>query len=227
MYFARTMPQKCFVVAIDGPSGTGKSSTAKEIARRLGIDYLDTGAMYRALSLKAASCGVEPTDAAGLGALAAKLDLQFPELGKVILDGEDVSAKIRSPEISGRVSSDCAHPEVRTLLVERQRQYAQGRSCALDGRDVGTVVFPDARYKFYVDCDPRVRARRRVAELESMGMRADFEEVLANLVERDRLDSTRQVGPLRRASDAILVDTSHLTFEEQVERILSVVRAGA
>ncbi|MBK8801797.1 MAG: (d)CMP kinase [Fibrobacteres bacterium] len=221
------MIHSCFVVAIDGPSGTGKSSTAKEIARRLAIDYLDTGAMYRALSLKALQSGVAPSDAAGLGTLAGQLDLLFPQPGQVILDGQDVSKAIRTPEISGRVSSDCAHAQVRTILVERQRQYALGRSCALDGRDVGTVVFPHARFKFYVDCDPRVRARRRVAELQAMGVHADYDDVLANLVERDRLDSTREVGPLRRANDAILVDTSHLTFEEQVERILSVVRAGA
>ncbi|QQS03157.1 MAG: (d)CMP kinase [Fibrobacterota bacterium] len=221
------MPQKCFVVAIDGPSGTGKSSTAKEIARRLAIDYLDTGAMYRALSLKASQRGVASDDADGLGRLASELDLLYPQLGQVFLDGVDVSKAIRTPEISGRVSADCAHPQVREVLVERQRQYALGRSCALDGRDVGTVVFPHARFKFYVDCDPRVRARRRLAELEAMGVHADYDEVLANLVERDRQDSTRAMGPLRRANDAILVDTSHLTFEEQVERILSVVRAGA
>lgn len=220
------MTQQCYVVAIDGPSGTGKSSTAKEIARRLGIDYLDTGAMYRALSLKAERTGVAPGDETGLGEIARGLDLLFPQPGQVLLDGQDVSRDIRTPEISGRVSSDCAHPLVREVLVERQRRYAQGRSCALDGRDVGTVVFPNARFKFYVDCDPRVRAKRRVAELTGMGVHADFDEVLANLVERDRLDSTRAVGPLRRASDAILVDTSHLSFQDQVERILSVVRSG-
>ncbi|HNY29844.1 MAG TPA: (d)CMP kinase [Fibrobacteria bacterium] len=220
------MTRQCYVVAIDGPSGTGKSSTAKEIARRLGIDYLDTGAMYRALSLKASRAGIAASDAVGLGELARTLDLLFPQPGQVLLDGEDVSKEIRTPEISARVSTDCAHASVREVLVDRQRRYAQGRSCALDGRDVGTVVFPDAKFKFYVDCDPRVRAKRRVAELSSMGVVADFDEVLANLVERDRLDSTRAVGPLRRAGDAIVVDTSHLTFHEQVERILSVVRSG-
>jgi len=150
----------------------------------------------------------------------------FPTPGTVILDGDDVSREIRSPEISGRVSADCAIPDVRRILVERQRDYARGRSCVLDGRDIGTVVFPDARFKFYIDCDPRVRARRRVSELQGLGMSADFDEVLSNLLERDLQDSTRAVGPLRRASDAVVVDTSHLSFEQQVERILSMVRAG-
>ena len=129
--------------------------------------------------------------------------------------------------VSARVSADCAVPKVREVLVQRQRDYARGRSCVLDGRDIATVVFPDARFKFYIDCDPRVRARRRVAELSALGMKCDYEEVLSNLVDRDRQDSTRSVGPLRRAPDAIVVDTSEISFEQQVERILSIVRSGS
>jgi cytidylate kinase len=216
-----------YVVAIDGPSGTGKSSTAKELSRRLGIDYLDTGAMYRGLSLRAQETGIEPGDARLLPALALELEFLFPVPGRVLLDGHDVSTAIRAPEISARVSADCAVPKVREVLVQRQRDYAKGRSCVLDGRDIATVVFPDARFKFYIDCDPRVRARRRVAELSAMGMKSDYEEVLSNLVDRDRQDSTRSVGPLRRAPDAIVVDTSEISFEQQVERILSIVRSGS
>lgn len=215
-----------YTIAIDGPSGTGKSSTAKELAKRLHIDYLDTGAMYRCLSLKAKEAGIQPGDAEQLPALAATLEFLFPEQGAVHLNGVDVSKAIRTPEVSGRVSMDCAIPAVREVLVDRQRAYGQGRSCVLDGRDIGTVVFPNARFKFYVDCDPRVRAKRRVAELVAMGHKADYDEVLANLLERDHLDSTRAVGPLRRAADAIVIDTSDISFEQQVERILSVVRAG-
>ncbi len=215
-----------FTIAIDGPSGTGKSSTAKELAKRLGIDYLDTGAMYRCLSLRAKEAGIEPGDAERLPELAKSLEFLFPEPGVVVLNGTDVSKAIRTPEVSGRVSSDCAIPAVREELVERQRAYGRGRSCVLDGRDIGTVVFPHAKFKFYVDCDPRVRAKRRVAELEAMGHKADYDEVFSNLLERDHLDSTRAVGPLRRAPDAIVVDTSNLSFEQQCERILSVVRAG-
>jgi len=215
-----------YTIAIDGPSGTGKSSTAKELAKRLSIDYLDTGAMYRGLSLKALEAGVAPGAADELFRLAQGLEFLFPQPGIVMLDGRDVSRAIRAPEVSGRVSTDCAVPAVREALVLRQRAYGQGRSCVLDGRDIGTVVFPDARFKFYVDCDPRERSRRRVAELQAMGMKADFDEVLSNLLERDRLDSTRAVGPLRRASDAIVVDTSHITFEQQVERILGIVRSA-
>jgi CMP/dCMP kinase len=216
-----------YVVAIDGPSGTGKSSTAKELSRRLGIDYLDTGAMYRGLSLRAHETGIEPGDARLLSALALELEFLFPVPGQVFLDGHDVSTAIRAPEISARVSADCAVPKVREVLVQRQRDYARGRSCVLDGRDIATVVFPDARFKFYIDCDPRVRARRRVAELSAMGMKCDYEEVLSNLVDRDRQDSTRAVGPLRRAPDAIVVDTSDISFEQQVERILSIVKSGS
>jgi CMP/dCMP kinase len=219
-------PASTFVVAIDGPSGTGKSSTAKELSRRLGIDYLDTGAMYRGLSLSAQDAGVEPGDADRLSSLAGGLEFLFPVPGQVILNGRDVSKAIRSPEISARVSADCAVPLVREVLVQRQRDYAKGRSCVLDGRDIATVVFPDARFKFYIDCDPRVRARRRVAELVAMGMKSDYEQVLSNLVDRDRQDSTRAVGPLRRAPEAIVVDTSEISFEQQVERILSVIRAA-
>lgn len=215
-----------YVVAIDGPSGTGKSSTAKELARHLSIDYLDTGAMYRALSYRAREAGIEPGDPVRLPGAASGLNLLFPIPGQVLLDGRDISSAIRSPEISSRVSADCAVPAVREVLVERQRAYSQGRSCVLDGRDVGTVVFPDARFKFYVDCDPRVRAKRRVVELKALGMKAEFDDVLTNLLERDRLDSTRAVGPLRRAADAIVIDTSDITFEQQVQRILSIVQAG-
>lgn len=217
---------KPYVIAIDGPSGTGKSSTAKELAKRLSIDYLDTGAMYRGLSLNAMEAGVAPGDAPALARIAQGLEFLFPQPGTVLLDGIDVSRAIRSPEVSGRVSTDCAVPAVREALVARQRAYSQGRSCVLDGRDIGTVVFPDARFKFYVDCDPRERSRRRVAELEAMGMKTDFDEVLSNLLERDRLDSTREVGPLRRASDAMVVDTSNITFEQQVEKILAIVRSA-
>ena len=215
-----------YTIAIDGPSGTGKSSTAKELAKRLKIDYLDTGAMYRCLSLKAKDTGIQPGDAERLAPLAATLEFLFPEPGTVILNGVDVSKAIRTPEVSGRVSVDCAIPAVREVLVDRQRAYGLGRSCVLDGRDIGTVVFPHAKFKFYVDCDPRVRAKRRVAELAAMGHKADYDEVLSNLLERDHLDSTRAVGPLRRAADAIVIDTSDISFEQQVERILSVVRAG-
>lgn len=217
---------KPYVIAIDGPSGTGKSSTAKELAKRLSIDYLDTGAMYRGLSLKALEAGVAPGDAAKLSELAQGLEFRFPSLGVVELDGRDVSREIRMPEVSSRVSVDCAVPAVREALVARQRAYGEGRSCVLDGRDIGTIVFPEARFKFYIDCDASERARRRVAELETMGRQADFEEVRKNLLERDHLDSTREVGPLKKADDAIVVDTTDITFEQQVERILAIVKAG-
>lgn len=217
---------KPYVIAIDGPSGTGKSSTAKELAKRLSIDYLDTGAMYRGLSLKALEAGVAPGDPAPLAALAQELEFRFPSLGVVELGGRDVSREIRMPEVSGRVSVDCAVPAVREALVARQRAYGEGRSCVLDGRDIGTIVFPEARFKFYVDCDARERARRRVAELSAMGREADFDDVLKNLLERDHLDSTRAVGPLRKADDAIVIDTTNITFEEQVEQIVAIVKAG-
>lgn len=215
-----------YVIALDGPSGTGKSSTAKAIATRLSIAFLDTGAMYRSLSLFAAEAGIAIGDAERLSALAPTLEFSFPELGRVIVNGRDVSTDIRSPEVSARVSPDCQPARVREVMVQAQREFGRRNPTVLDGRDIGTVVFPDARFKFYIDCAPEVRARRRVAELEAMGKGASYEEVLANLLERDHLDSTREIGPLRKAEDAIVVDTSTLTFQEQVERILSIVEAG-
>lgn len=215
-----------YVIALDGPSGTGKSSTAKAIATRLSIAFLDTGAMYRSLSLLAMEAGIAPGDAEKLSALALTLEFEFPTLGQVVVNGRDVSTDIRSPEVSARVSPDCQPAAVRETMVQAQRVFGNRFATVLDGRDIGTVVFPDAKFKFYIDCAPEVRARRRVAELEAMGKSASYEEVLANLLERDHLDSTRKVGPLRKAEDAIVVDTSTLTFQEQVERILSIVEAG-
>jgi CMP/dCMP kinase len=215
-----------YVIALDGPSGTGKSSTAKEIATRLSIAFLDTGAMYRSLSLFAMEAGIAPGDAAKLSPLALTLDFEFPSLGQVVVNGRDVSSDIRSPEVSARVSPDCQPAAVRQTMVQAQRLFGNRFATVLDGRDIGTVVFPDAQFKFYIDCAPEVRARRRVAELETMGKNVSYEEVLANLLERDHLDSTREIGPLRKAHDAIVVDTSELTFAEQVEKILSIVEAG-
>lgn len=215
-----------YVIALDGPSGTGKSSTAKEIATRLSIAFLDTGAMYRSLSLFAMEAGIAPGDAPRLATLALTLDFEFPSLGQVVVNGRDVSTDIRSPEVSGRVSPDCQPAAVRQTMVEAQRVFGNRYATVLDGRDIGTVVFPDAKFKFYIDCDPAVRAGRRVQELEAMGKSASYEEVLANLLERDHLDSTRAIGPLRKAPDAIVVDTSELTFAQQVEKILAIVQAG-
>ncbi len=215
-----------YVIALDGPSGTGKSSTAKAIATRLSIAFLDTGAMYRSLSLFAMEAGIAVGDAEKLSALALTLDFEFPTLGQVVVNGRDVSTDIRSPEISARVSPDCQPAAVRQTMVEAQRVFGNRFATVLDGRDIGTVVFPHAQFKFYIDCAPEVRARRRVAELEAMGKSASYEQVLANLLERDHLDSTRKIGPLRKADDAIVIDTSTLSFEEQVEKILSVVEAG-
>jgi CMP/dCMP kinase len=215
-----------YVIALDGPSGTGKSSTAKEIARRLSIAYLDTGAMYRSLSLFAMEAGIAAGDAKALAPLALTLQFEFPELGQVVVNGRDVSTDIRSPEVSGRVSPDCQPAAVRETMVEAQRIFGSRHATVLDGRDIGTVVFPDAAFKFYIDCDPKVRAHRRVEELAAMGKSTSYEDVLANLLERDHLDSTREIAPLRKAHDALVIDTSHLSFEGQVEEILNVVRAG-
>ena len=217
---------KPYVIAIDGPSGTGKSSTAKEIAKRLSIDYLDTGAMYRGLSLKALEAHVEPGNAVALASLAQGLEFLFPEAGVVMLDGRDVSRAIRSPEVSGRVSVDCAVPAVREALVARQRAYSQGRSCVLDGRDIGTIVFPDARFKFYVDCDPRERTRRRVAELEAMGMRPTSTRSSRICSSETTWIPLATWGLCAARSTPWVIDTTSITFEQQVEKILQIVRAG-
>src|SRR5690606_11182836 len=212
------------IIAIDGISGAGKSSTAKRVAAELGFAHIDTGAMYRTLTLRALRAGLRPDQEAELGALAAALDFTFGEDGTLRVDGAPPSAEIRTPEISAQVSTYCQPVPVRRALVEKQRALGRSRPSVLEGRDIGTVVFPDARWKFYMTASPETRAKRRVLELQAAGMEASEDEILRNLLDRDEKDSSREHSPLRKADGAVEIDTSGLTMDEQVATITRLVR---
>jgi cytidylate kinase len=212
------------IVTIDGPAGAGKSSAARALAARLGFEFLDTGAMYRAVALAALRAGVGWTDDAGLKDLLAKITLQMPPGGAVLLDGEDVSGLIRTPKVSEGSSVVAASAVVRPYLAALQRQIAAGRDMVCEGRDQGTVVFPDAGCKFYLDADPDERLRRRVREMEGRGQSVDVEELRTIQAERDQRDAGRDLAPLRPAADAILLDSTALSLDQVVERMEQEVR---
>jgi small subunit ribosomal protein S1 len=215
------------IIAIDGPSGTGKSTTAKLVAARLGLLYLDSGAMYRALTWKALQAGVKSEQIAELVRLARSTQLSFDPQGNIQIDGTSRADEIRLPEISANVSRFCTHPDVRTVVTDQLRRIGSERGSVLDGRDIGTVVFPNAQYKFFLQADYRVRAERRLAELALKGIEISLAEVEANLRERDELDSNRETAPLRQAPDAIMLDTTTTKIEEQVDQVCSHVNVVA
>jgi cytidylate kinase len=216
-------------IAIDGPSGAGKSTMAKILSKRLGIMYLDTGAMYRALALKAIRSGIDTHDREKVSSILNYTDIQIEyENGsqKVLLDGEDVSDKIRTDEVSMGASAVSAIPEVRVKLVEMQQKIASGNPVVMDGRDIGTHVLPDAPVKIFLTASVKERALRRYKEQKEKGILSKSLEELEKEIEiRDYNDSNRAQSPLRQAEDAILLDTSDLTIEESVEKILGIVRS--
>jgi cytidylate kinase len=217
-----------FVVTIDGPAGAGKSTTARAIASRLGFLYVDTGALYRALALKVEECGVSPDDPAGVEACieGAKVDLSgSPEHVHVWLDGRDVSREIRTPAVSELSSRLAAMPEVRARLVETQRALAARGPLVAEGRDLGTVVFPEAEVKIYLDASVEERARRRARDLQERGIASTLEQVREEIERRDRRDRDRAQSPLKPSPDAKVIDTTGMDLEPQVEAVLSVVTA--
>jgi len=213
------------VVAIDGPSGAGKSTAGRAVAERLGYVFLDTGAMYRALALAALRAGVPLDDATAVATLATRLRLDLRPGGAVILDGEDVTSALRTQEVGAAASRVSVHPPVRRHMVARQREMGQAGGVVMDGRDIGTAVFPDADVKFYVDAHPRQRALRRHEELAQRGLPSDLDTIEREIRERDHADSTRAESPLTRAPDAIPLDTTELGLEEVVRRMLAAVDA--
>jgi cytidylate kinase len=229
-----TVTQRPFIVAIDGPAGAGKSTASRLVASRLGFAMVDTGAIYRSVALAATRAGVALDDDARLGVLLPQVAIRFgppaaPGAGpRVFLGDEDVSADIRTPPMSLGASKVSARPVVRAGLLDLQRRLAlaEGNAGAvLEGRDIGTVVFPDADTKFFLTASPEERARRRHAELQAKGDRSSFEEVLADQLRRDRDDSERAVAPLRPAADAVVVDTSGIPLEQVVDRLVALVEA--
>ena len=214
------------VITIDGPAGTGKSSVAHTVAKRLGFDFLDTGAMYRAIGLAAVRRGVGTRDGQALGELASNVRIEFipGDRPRVLLDGDDVTDLIRTPEISMAASNVSAVPAVRRVLVRLQQELGRRSGGVLEGRDIGTKVFPETPHKFFLTARPEVRARRRHAELAEKGQPADFDTVLAETVTRDEQDSTRADSPLSHDETYIIIDTSDLTIDEVVARIVRHVR---
>ena len=212
------------VVAVDGPVGSGKSTVARRVAERLGFVYLDTGAMYRAVGLLASEAGVSLDDEAAVEAVARGVRLRFDGDGRLYSGERDVSEPIRTLEIGAAASRVSALPGVRSLLVDEQRRLAGSSDIVMEGRDIGTNVFPDAEVKVFLTARPQVRAARRAAELRAKGEDVDDAQVLAALLERDERDSTRAVAPLRKAEDAVEVDTSLMTLDEVVDAVVAVAR---
>ena len=221
------------VVAIDGPAGTGKSSVSRGLARRLGARFLDTGAMYRMVTLAVLRAGVDPADAEAVSEIACTAELEVgydPDSNNFSLAGEDVSGEIRGDDVTRAVSAVSAVPSVRNCLVDIQRQMAEGPdTIVVEGRDIGTVVFPHAPVKIFLTASAETRAQRRNAQNIRAGLADDYEAVLADVRRRDHLDSTRAVSPLRAAPDAIVVDTSDMTEAQVIARLQELVtqRSGA
>ncbi|MDR0516062.1 MAG: (d)CMP kinase [Fibromonadaceae bacterium] len=208
------------IIAIDGPSGTGKSTTAKMVAKELGYTYLDTGAMYRAVAWV-----MEKEEHGTLDVKHENIRISFDQNNQILIDGINRESEIREPKISAVVSKYSAMPSIREALTAQQREIGSKQPCVLDGRDIGTVVFPNAAHKFFLTADYKTRAARRLLELQNLGKASNetLESVEKNLRERDEADSHRSVAPLVKAKDAIEIDTSHLTIQQQVQKILQSV----
>jgi len=214
--------EKILRIAVDGPSGAGKSTIAKAVAKKLDIDYIDTGAMYRAVGYKMLQEDVALTDIEGLQAMLDRTEIDFSQ-GNIYLDGEIVNDVIRTQEISKQASDCSAIGIVRKKLVDLQQKMGESKSVIMDGRDIGTVVFPDAEFKFYVTASAEERARRRYEELLAKGQDVAYDQVLTDINTRDHNDSTREITPLRKADDAIEVDTTKMGIEEVVAHICGLM----
>jgi cytidylate kinase len=216
-------------IAIDGHSACGKSTTAKAVAKSLGYIYIDTGAMYRAVTLFFMRNNVDMTDSDSVLKALNQISIHFSYSASdgslhTILNDEDVEQEIRKPEIANEVSKVSAISQVRRFLVAQQQQMGAAKGVVMDGRDIGTVVFPVAELKIFMTASPDIRAERRMQELQAKGLMQDFEQVKANLLERDLLDSTREDSPLKQADDAVVIDTSFLTMDQQAEKVVELAK---
>jgi cytidylate kinase len=219
------------VIAIDGPAGVGKSTTSRELARRLGYTLVDTGALYRGVALAARERGISWDDEVAVAALCDEIELGFASQDdgtpRLLLDGVDRGDDIRTPEMSAGASQVSAYPGVRRALLDIQRRLGAAGGVVLEGRDIGTVVFPDAEVKLFLTASAEERARRRVKDLESKGIRVDYEELLRQIKARDEADSTRAIAPLRPAEDAVILDSTSLDMEAVVRHVLELVESCA
>ena len=214
-------------IAIDGPGGAGKSTIAKAVAKKLDILYVDTGALYRTIGLYVKRNGVDPKDREGVAALLPDISIEVKyENGAqvVYLNGEDNGDAIRTPEMSMYASAVSAIPEVRAFLLETQKNIARTNSVIMDGRDIGTVILPDARVKIFLTASPECRANRRYKELLQRGQSVKYEDVLSEMVSRDNADSSRDIAPTKAADDAVLLDNSELDFEQSVEAVIAIAK---
>ncbi len=210
-------------IAIDGPAGAGKSTIAKIIGKKLNIMYINTGSMYRAVTLMALENNIEPSDIESLKTLINSMDISFNG-NNIIVNGKDLEEAIRMPIINNNVSKYAAVEEVRKLLVSMQQNISKKYNVIMDGRDIGTVVLKDAPYKFFITASAEVRAKRRLKELKEKHINIDFEDVLKEIKERDYIDSNRKINPLKQSEDAILIDTSNFTIEEVVDKICTIIK---
>lgn len=217
-----------YQIAVDGPSGAGKSTVAKMIAQNLDCVYVDTGAMYRTLGLYASRKGIDKADVKAIREMLPEVSFEIKYSDGVqhmILNGEDVTGLIRTQEISMYASAVSAVPEVREFLIAPQRKFAEENNVVMDGRDIGTVILPDANVKIFLTSSPEARAKRRYLELISKGQQADYETILAQTIERDRNDSTRAIAPLRPAEDAVTLDNSELGIKETYDAALEIIKS--
>lgn len=212
-----------FVVAIDGPAGSGKGTITKLVGERLGLIHIDTGATFRCVALNMLQEGIGLEEEDKIKELLDHIDINMKENGEVFLNGEEVTKKIRENDVNDFVSPVSVIKIVRDKMLEIQRKIAQGKNVIMEGRDIGTVVFPNANVKIYLDASPEERAKRRVKQNQEKGIETSYDEVLKNIIDRDRRDSTREVAPLKRAEDAIYIDSTHMKVEEVVEEIVKIV----
>jgi cytidylate kinase len=218
--------KKRYIIAIDGPAGSGKSITARLVANKLGFLYIDSGAIYRTLTLQALREGISFDDEAALVRAVQRANIEVQSTRDrffIFLNGEDVTEKIRAPEVSAQVSVVSENPKVRELITEKQREIARGRSVVVEGRDIGTVVFPEADLKIYMQASLKERAKRRFKELQRKDYPINIDEIENEISKRDRIDSERDASPLRKAQDAIVLDTTNLSIDEQVDFILKKI----